>query len=292
MSVGLVVEAVGHATEFDFGYIFKIEHVAVVVGTDDDVAEFFGGCQTATVAHGVLEGLVALLAERTGCSLDVLLGKSAGDVGRHESVLGHDFGFEPNAHRVVGTKRHDVADTGDTLKHRHNVDFHVVVEEFLAVCAGSVDEGDTDKHRGLTFLSEDTDLIDFGGEEVGGLGYTVLDVDGRHVGVKALFESDGNGGRTGVCCGRCDVLHALGAVDRLFERSDDRVEHGLGVSAVVGRSNRNSRRRDVGILGNRQRNETDKTQKDDKNRNYRRKHRAVNKCIKLHCSNDDLIYEE
>ncbi len=109
LAVVLVRETVGHTAELDIGHVFEVEHLAVGAGADNDVAELLGLGQTAAVAHGVLERLVALLAECTGSGLDVLLGKRCRDVGRHQVILGHHVGLEPYTHRVVGAERHHVA---------------------------------------------------------------------------------------------------------------------------------------------------------------------------------------
>ncbi len=68
------MEAVSDATKFDVGYVFEAKNFAIGVGAYDDVLEFGGVNETSTVAHSILEGLVALFAEGTGRGLDVLLG--------------------------------------------------------------------------------------------------------------------------------------------------------------------------------------------------------------------------
>ncbi len=63
MAVGFVGEAVCYAAKLDFGNVLEVEYLAVGSGAHHDVAELFGGGESSAVAHGVLERLVALLAE-------------------------------------------------------------------------------------------------------------------------------------------------------------------------------------------------------------------------------------
>ena len=249
MSVERVGEAVGHSSEFHLGDVAEAEHFAVGVGADNYVLEFLRLAQTAFVAQSVLERLVALFAEGTGSGLDVLFGKGGGNIGRHEIVLSHHIRFEPDTHRIVGAERHDVAHTAYTLELRDDVDFHVVVEELTVVAAVGAVERHAQKHRGLAFLCVHAHLIDLGWKEVGGLGDTVLDIDGGHVRVEALFEVNVYCSRTVVGGGRLHIGHAFGTVDRLFEWCDHRIEHGLGVGAGIGCRYRDCRRCDVRELG-------------------------------------------
>ncbi len=218
-----------------------------------------------------------------GRGLDVLLGQGGRHVGRHQVVLRHHLGLEPYAHRVVGAEVHHVADARYTLQYGHDVDFHVVVEEFLGVRVGRVDQGHADEHRCLALLGLHAHLVYLGGEEVGGLGHTVLHVHGGHVGVKSLLECHRDGGRAGVGGRRGDILHTLGAVDRLLQRCDHRVEHGLRVGAVVGGRYLDGRGGYIRILRDRHRYQADKTQQDDEDRYHRRQHRAVDESVKFHC---------
>ena len=276
------METVCYTTEFYVGHVFQIEYLAGGEGADYNVAEFFRSNQTAFVAHDVLERLVALLAERSGSGFEVLRCQCCRYIGWHEAVLSHHIGLEPYTHRVVGAEAHYVAHAGYTLQLWDYVDLHVVVEEFLAVVAADVREGDTTEHRGLTLLSYHAHLVYFGGEQVGGFGHTVLYVHGGHVGVESLFEIYVDGSRAGIGGGRLHVGHAFGTVNRLFERRNHGVEHSLSVCAVIGGAYRDGRRCDVGVLGDRQRREADDTKQHDEDGYHRRKHRSVNKIIEFH----------
>ena len=76
------------------------------------------GCYASTAIVAVVDentvGVTGVHPVPQG-SLDVLLGQSIGDVGRHESVLSHNLWLEPYTHRVVGAERHNVAHTRHTL---------------------------------------------------------------------------------------------------------------------------------------------------------------------------------
>ena len=117
-----VGEAVAESPELDVGDVAQAQYLAVGECLDDDVAELLGVLQAAGEAHGVLEALVALLAEGAGCRLDVLLCHDGGDVAGHQAVLGHHLWLEPDAHGVVGAEAHGVADAVDALYLRHDVD--------------------------------------------------------------------------------------------------------------------------------------------------------------------------
>ncbi len=213
IAIATVGESVCHTAEFDFGHVFEAEHFAVAACAHHDFAELLGCDFAAAVAHGVLEALLALLAERAGSGFHVLLGKSRADVGGHEAVLRHHVGLEPYAHGVVGTETHHVTHAAHTLELGDYVDFHVVVEELRGVGVGGVHQRYAHEHRCLSFLREHTHLVYFRREQVGGLCHTVLHVDGRHVGVEALAEVDVDGGGAGVGGRRFHVGHAFGSVD-------------------------------------------------------------------------------
>ena len=133
MTVGFVVEAVGYTTQLEVGDVLETQDFAGRLGADDDVAKFLGGGEAATIADGILEGLIALLAEGARGSLDVLLLEGCSHVRWHQAILSHYVGLEPHTHRVVGTEAHHITYALHTLEHGDDVDFHVVVEKLLVV---------------------------------------------------------------------------------------------------------------------------------------------------------------
>ncbi len=270
-----VGETVGKTAEFYLGDVSQAEYLAVVSSADHDVLELRGILQTSLILHGVLERLVALLAEGTGSGLDVLLGECRRNVGGHQAILRHDVGFQPYTHRIVGTKGHGLADTGNTLDLRYDVDRHIVVDELGSVFVGVVIQSRYHEHGALALLRNDTYLVDLGGKESRRLGHTVLHVHGSHVRVHALFEVNLDGGRTVVGCRRHHVIHVLGTVYLLLKRLDHRVQNRLGVGTRIGGADADGRWRDVGILLNRETHKTQQTEYHDEHRDNGREHRSV-----------------
>ena len=282
MSVDVVLEAVGESSELHVGHILQAEDLAVACGAENDVVELIGVLQAPLVFKHILEALVALFAKLAGSCLDVLLGESGGDVGRHQFILRHHLRLQPDTHRIVGTERHGVADARDALDLRDHVDRHVVVDKLSCILVFGVKHTEHHKHRSLALLGDDTHLVYLRGEESRSLGHTVLHVDGRHVRVHALLEVDLDFGRAVVGGRREHVVHVFRAVDLLLERSDHRVHHGLGIGTGVGCAHTDGRRRDVGILFDRKTEKTEDTEDHDEDRDYGRQHRPIDEIIKFH----------
>ena len=179
------------------GHILQLQRLAVSIARYDDVAKLLFRLQTAGVAHGVLIGHISTLAEGTWGCLDVLLSQHTGDVGRHEPVLLHDVGLQPDTHRVgLHTRRLHIAHTLDTLDSGYNINIIIVREELVVISAvgGQCEH----KHlRGLTLHHRHTNLRDFSRQERLRLRDAVLDIDRAHVRVHALAEKDAQRGRSG-----------------------------------------------------------------------------------------------
>ena len=203
------------------------------------------------------------------------------DVTGHQVVLLHHVGFQPDAHGVgLQTGRLHVADTLNTLDGRDDVDVVIVGQE-LVVVATVTGQREHQHLRGLTLLHGDTDARHLGRQQGLGLLHAVLHVDSTHIRIHALAEQHAELCRTGTGCRR-DVVHTFHTVDALFQWCDDRVLHGLRIGTRIAGPHRYRRRRDVGVLLNRQRHQADETQQDDEDRNHRRQHWAFDKCCKSH----------
>ena len=94
--------------------------------------------------------------------------------------------------------------------------------------------------------------------------HTVLHVDCRHIGVRTLFEVNGNGHRTRITGGRSHVSHVFHTVYSLFQRSDNTLLKSFGARTVVGGTHHDGRRRNIRILLHRERKQTDDTQNDNR----------------------------
>ena len=282
MAVGVALVGIGFAAQLDVGHILEPQHLTVGRRTDDDLAELLGGHSASAVFHGILEGVVGILAQLSGGRLDVLLGQRHGDVGRNQAVLRHHVGLHPDAHGVVGAEGEELADALDALDARLDVDVHVVGQEHLVVAVVGAVEREDHQHGGLAFHGGDADLGDLGGEGARSRSHAVLHVDGGHVGVGALLEVDRNGGRTGVGSVGLDVHHVLDAVDGLLERHDHRFLDGFGARTGVRGADRDRGRRNVGILLHGQGRQTDQTGDDDQNGDDRRQDGPFDEMLECH----------
>ena len=274
-----VLESVGQTAQLDVGYIFQIENLTVGIGPNDHVAKLLGGLQTALVGEHILERLVTLVTELTGGGLDVLLGQHGGYIGRHQSVLCHHVGFEPDTHRVVGSHYVGIAHTRDTLYQRDYVDFGVVLEELEAIPVVGAVKREYHQHTGLSLLGNHTHLRYLGRQQVQGFRHPVLHIHGSHIGVGTLFEIYGDGGRTCVGGGRRHVHHVFHTVDRLLQGSDYTVQDSLGIGTRIGCRDLYRRRCNIGVLRDGQKYKSDKTQYDHEDGNHGRQYRAIDKSV-------------
>ena len=119
----------------------------------------------------------------------------------------------------------------------------------------------------MPFGDGDTRLQHIARQQSFRLRYTVLDVDGRHVGIGALLEihHDRYVTRRGSRSGH--VGHVLYTVDLLLQRLDHGFHTGVRVRTRVGGSHLYGRRCDIRILLHRQTVETDKSDQHNDNRN-------------------------
>ena len=221
LAVGGGVEAVGETAKLHVGHVAEAENLAVRGGADYYVLEFLFILKASFVAHHVLIALVSVLAELARGRFNVLFGKCGGDVGRHQAVLGHYIRLKPDTHRIVGAEHHGLAHAVDSLDVGNYVDSKIVLYEFLRVLVGIRVYVEHHQLRTLTFVCDDTYLIHFRGEEAGGFGHAVLNVDCRHVRVCARLEIYLDLCRTVVGRRRIHIVHVLGAVDLFLERCDN-----------------------------------------------------------------------
>ena len=268
---------------FNLCHITQVKGLAIRVARDDDIAILFRGLQTALVAHGVLVLQVALLAERTWCSLDVLLCQSPRNVRRHQSVLLHLLRLQPDAHGIsLHTRCLHITDSADTLQHRHDVDVVIVRQELVVISTVVRRQRVHDHIGGLSFRYRHTHSRHLCRQQCLCLRHTVLHIDGSHVRVRPLFEVDRNHSRTVVCGGRLHIGHVLHTVDTLLQRRDDRVQYRLGISTLIRGHDGNRRRGDIRIPLDGQRHQSNRTQKYEEDGYNRREYRSFDKIRKCH----------
>ena len=275
VSVGATAGGVAVRTEFNTGNVFQANHLAVGGGFDDHFLVLFGIFKASAVAQRVLERIIIAFSDVTRGGFDVLFGENAGHIGGYEAVRGHFFGIEPDAHGIRSGEHLCITYTRHALHEGDEVDFRVVLNEVAAVFVLCVHEREHHEHGALSFLGEDTHARDFCGQDTGGFGDTVLDIDGGHVGISAHFEGDLDGGRTGIRSRRAHVVHVLDTVDGLLERGDHRVEHGLRIGTLIGCGNLNGGRGNVRILGDGQGDQAQEAEQDDENGDHRGQYRPI-----------------
>ena len=199
------VMAVLEVLKFYISHIFQVKDFSVFIGPNNHIPEFFGSLQTSFISQYILERLVALRTELAGGSLDILLGEYSCNIARHQAVLCHNVGFQPDTHGVVRCHDVGITYTGYTLNERYNVDFGVILEKFEVIAVVGTEQREYHKHTCLSFLGDYTHLRNFGRKQVLGFGYTVLYVYGSHIGIGTLFEVHGDVGRSGIGGGRSHI---------------------------------------------------------------------------------------
>ena len=258
MAVILHRYRITQCAQLNLGHVFQVKRLALRIVADDDVAVFFGRFEPSLIAHHVFEGHIALFAKRTWRGLNVLFGRGCSYIARHQPVLFHLVGLQPNAHRIgTRTKRLHVTHTLHTLNGRLDVDFVEVGDELLVVTSVGRRDGVHQHVTRLPFRGGNTHLRNLCGQQCLCLRHAVLHVHGSHVGVNALLKVDGYHGRTVVCGGTLHVGHVLHAVAALFKGYHHGVENRLRIGSLIVRHHRNGGRSDVGILRNGQRHDAD-----------------------------------
>ena len=199
-----------------------------------------------------------LSADLAGGGLKVLLLDGLDHVGGRDQERRHLVRVEPDPHRILAAEYGDIADARDSLQDVGDEDLAVIVEEgrvvdrLLRARVELRDEVDDADHVGRGLLDRDAELLHLGGElRLRGL-HLVLDVDGADV-LRVADVEGGHDVREAVARAvGAEVDQALGAVDLLLDRRGDRLRDADRLGAGVGGGDLHLRRRDLGILSDRQ----------------------------------------
>ena len=172
-------------------------------------------------------------------------------VGR-DQLGGQAIGIEPDSHGVLAAEGAHVADARNPSQYVECVDLRVVVEERRVIASVGRNQVHHADHVGRRLLDRHAELLHFGRKHgLGGL-HAVLDVDGGDVlGVADVKGRHDRGNAVAGAVG-VEVDHPLDAVELLLDRRGDRLGDGLSVGAGEGGGHLHLRRRDLGILGDRQ----------------------------------------
>ncbi len=112
-----------------------MEHVSVLVGLQHDVLKLLYIGVSALVFDGVLERILALLAERTHGSNEALAVDGIVHIGRFQFVLRHHVGLHPHPQGVGAAVGLHVAHALHAFKTGENVYLQIIGNEVLVVLA-------------------------------------------------------------------------------------------------------------------------------------------------------------
>ncbi len=163
-------------------------------------------------------------------------------------------GIEPQTHSVFAfAKNEHVANAGDPLDGIPDIKIEVIAEEqtivrpFRGIRTGT-------KNEAAELFGDDNASVFYGiWQAAKGLIDAILDIDGGQVYVTGHVESNGNLAAAVIATGGTDVLHALNAVDGLFQRDGDGGFDGLRVCTDIAAGNYYLRRCEVRKFGYRKR---------------------------------------
>ena len=256
---GIVVEIgvrrVVERGELDLGDVPQPHH-GVRRLLDDDRAEIVGIIEPAARLHRDLERAGTRhrrLIEDARGDLDVLALQGAGHVARGQAERLQAIGIEPDAHRIIAAAEHrDRADAVDAGERIGDLERGVVGDEQrVARFVGRIQMHD--HHQvGRRLGHGDADIAHVGRQPRLRDGDAVLHLHLRDIEIGAEIEADLNreppvGRRV-----RRHVEHVLDAVDLLLDRRHHGRGDDLGAGAGILARHVDDRRRDLGILRDRQ----------------------------------------
>ena len=280
---GLAVDAAAELVilrgQLDAGDVLQPQQRAIGVGTDDDVLEFRGLRKTALGGDGVdqfLSSAAGRLADLAGGKLRVLLVERTYQVAGRDLQLRHAVRTRPDAHGIVlGTEDLHVGGARDALERIEHVQCHVVRDEQVVVTAVGRGEGNHLQEGGGALLDSDTLAPHFLRQARFNLFDAVVDVERGGIDIGADLEGDLDFNHALRCRGRAHVEHLLDTGDLVFKRRGNGLLDDRRRGARIDRAYGDHRRRDFGVLRDRQRAHRGEAGDDDENRQYGRKYRPV-----------------
>ena len=228
------------------------------------LANSVGIGEPAERLHRHLEGARLVdrrLAEHARRDLHVLALQGRDDVARRQPERLQAVGIEPDAHGIVAAAEHrDRADAVDAVQHVDDADVGVVGdEERVARLVRRIEVHDHHQvGRGLGH--RDADVAHVRRQPRLGDRHAVLHLHLRDVEIGAELERHGDREAAVARRVRRDVEHVLDAVDLLLERRHDGGGDDVGAGAGILAGDVDHRRRDLGILRDRQPAEGDDAQ--------------------------------
>ena len=214
-------------------------------------------------------------------NLDILLLHRIRDVEGRQLARRHLVRVKPDPQTVVLLAEHrHVADAGDLGQLVFDIDRGVIaqVELILGVVRRKEVHDQQDARRFL--LHGHARLLDHIGQRGHGQVYPVLHLHLGVVQIGTQIERDGQRVHAVIGAPRRHVEHFFDADDLLLDGSSYRVGHHLGVGPGIGAGDIDRWRSDVGILGDRQRGDGDRSAQDDHDRDDDRKDRPVDEKLR------------
>ena len=251
-----------------------------MVGSDNHIAELLNISKLSIDQH------------RCGHALVRWAGGATQRAGRHQHVLSRQrlqhvinrqiqtnqfIRIDPDAHGAWRAKQLKLAYPGNTGNWILDIARDVVGQRGLI--HGSVLGRDGDHHQKPSAgLEELQTLLCHGGRQLGrDVRHPVLNIHLRQVGIRSRRKGDHDLGLPVRVADRLIIKEALGAIELVFNDTGDRFGNLLGGRARILRSDRNGRRCDIGILGNRHEPDRHDPDKSDQDSEHPGKNRTVNK---------------
>lgn len=182
----------------------------------------------------------------------ILCGDGGADIGWHQLVTLQLGRIKPDPHRVLRTKQRDIADAFDAAERIDHIGGDVIAQVDLrhAVVLGH----ETQHHQKVLggFRDHQSLLRDGGRQQRRGQLQLVLHLHLRDVGIGAAGEGQRDADAAGRITGRCHVAQAIDTLHFLFDDLGDGILDGLGRGTRIRAGNRDRRRCDARILGDRQ----------------------------------------
>ena len=281
--VEIGVRRVVERGELDVGDVAQPHHRAGRF-FDDDIAELRRRIEPAERLHRDLKRARMRhrrLIEHAGGDLDVLRLQRIGHVGCGQAERLQAVRIEPDAHRIIAAAEHgDRADAVDAGERIGDFERGVVRnEQGIARLVGRIKMHD--HHQvGRGFCHRDADIADVGRQPRLRDGDAVLDL---HLGdVEVGAEVERHLDRKAPVRRRIGrhIEHVLDAVDLLLHRRDHRGGDDFGAGAGILPGDVDDRRRDLGILRDRQARERHAAQDHEDDRDHGGKDRPIDEEVR------------
>ena len=239
-------------------------------------------CSMVLQPRGTDDGGIELLARDGGQAadlprrdLDVLAPDRVVHVGRREGVAVEPGRVQPDAHRVLRAEQRVVAHARGAAQWILHVGGEEVGDGLAIHLPVTGDEGDDHQEVRGPLHDADPLLLHLYRKLGCGQGELVLDLHLRDVRVGALLEGERDLHASVLVAGGREVPQAVEPAELLLDDLDDRVLHGLGGGSGGGHADRDLRRRDAGVLRDRQRGDGERARQHDDDRDDPGEDRAV-----------------